>query len=137
MSAQGVKLASERKMRMLSKHMVGENLVAEEVPLSQPLKLGVDLMLAPLVYVPDLVSKIMSYLIRMTGRNKHVYTTIIHHCTLTCSTNRLTWHNGMIPEREVWVKVGGDKGADTVKIVFQLCNVINPNSVINTCVLCI
>ena len=73
----------------------------------------------------------------MTGRNKHVYTTIIHHCTLTCSTNRLTWHNGMIPEREVWVKVGGDKGADTVKIVFQLCNVINPNSVINTCVFCV
>ena len=62
MSAQGVKLASERKMRMLSKHMVGENLVAEEVPLSQPLKLGVDLMLAPLVYVPDLVSKIIQLL---------------------------------------------------------------------------
>ena len=56
MSAQGIKLASERKMRMLSKYMVGENLVAEEVPLSQPLKLGVDLILAPLVYVPDLVS---------------------------------------------------------------------------------
>ena len=43
----------------------------------------------------------------------------------------------MIPESEVWVKVGGDKGADTVKILFQLCNVINPNSVINTCVFCV
>ena len=39
-----------------------------------------------------------------------------------------------IPESEVWVKIGGDKGADTVKVVFQLCNVISPNSVHNTCV---
>ena len=29
---------------------------------------------------------------------------------------------------------GGGKGADTVKIVFQLCNVPSPNSVQNTCV---
>ena len=54
--------------------------------------------------------------------------------TFTCSTNRLTWHNGQIPETEVWVKVGGNKGADTVKMIFQLCNVISPNSVQNTCV---
>jgi hypothetical protein len=32
------------------------------------------------------------------------------------------------------VKVAGDKGADTVKLVFQICNVPNPNSVQNTCV---
>ena len=42
--------------------MVGDNLVAEEVPLSQPLRLGVDLMLAPLVYVPNLVAKIIQLL---------------------------------------------------------------------------
>ena len=65
----------------------------------------------------------------ITNMHVHVY---IH--TFTCSTNRLTWHNGQIPETEVWVKVGGDKGADTVKVIFQLCNVISPNSVQNTCV---
>ena len=32
------------------------------------------------------------------------------------------------------MKVGGDKGAGTVKVFFQLCNVPNPNSVQNTCV---
>ena len=37
-------------------------LAAEEVPLSQPLQLGVDLMLAPLVYVPNLVAKILQML---------------------------------------------------------------------------
>ena len=46
----------------------------------------------------------------------------------------LTWHNGIIPESEIWVKVGGDRGADTVKVVFQICNVYSPNSVQNTCV---
>ena len=54
--------------------------------------------------------------------------------TYTCSTNRLTWHNGQIPETDIWVKVGGDKGADMVKVFFQLCNVSSPNSVQNTCV---
>ena len=57
-----MRLASERKMRMVSKSMVGDNLVAEEVPLSQPLRIGVDLVLAPLVYVPDLVAKIFQLL---------------------------------------------------------------------------
>ena len=46
----------------------------------------------------------------------------------------LTWHNGIIPESEIWVKVGGDRGADTVKVVFQIYNVHSPNSVQNTCV---
>ena len=52
---------------------------------------------------------------------------------LTCSHNRLTWHNGLIPETEVWIKMDGDRGANTVKI-FQLFNVPQPNSVQNTCV---
>ena len=51
--------------------------------------------------------------------------------------NRLTWHNGLIPESEVWIKIGGDRGGDTVKIVFQICNVSNPNSIQNTCVFCV
>ena len=49
----------------------------------------------------------------------------------------MTWHNGLIPETEVWIKIGGDRGASTVKIFFQLCNVAEPNSVQNTCVFCV
>ena len=55
-------MASERSMRMLSEEMTGDNLAAEEVPLSQPLRYGVDLRLSPLVYVPNLVGKIMTLL---------------------------------------------------------------------------
>ena len=56
---------------------------------------------------------------------------------LTLKCNRLTWHNGIIPTNEVWVKLGGDKGGDvlnTFKMNFQIVNVPAPNSVHNTCV---
>ena len=54
---------SERSMRMVSKQIVGcDNLAGEEVPLSQPLSVGVDVVLAPLVYVPDLRGKIFQLL---------------------------------------------------------------------------
>ena len=69
LSSRGVKLASERSMRMVSKQIVGcDNLASEEVPLSQPLSVCVDVVLAPLVYVPDLRGKIFQLLDQMTGK---------------------------------------------------------------------
>ena len=59
MKAQGIKTASEKRVCMLSKEMLGDNLTATEVPLSQPLQFGVDIKMSPLVYVPDLVGKIL------------------------------------------------------------------------------
>ncbi len=50
------------------------------------------------------------------------------------SFDRLTWHDGIIPEEEIWVKLGGDKGGGSFKMNFQLLNVPKPNSVNNTCV---
>ena len=41
-------------------------------------------------------------------------------------------HDGAIPESEVWVKFGGDKGGGSVKLNFQMVNVPHPNSVNNT-----
>ncbi|KAL5500756.1 hypothetical protein EMCRGX_G012356 [Ephydatia muelleri] len=52
------------------------------------------------------------------------------------SVGRLTWHNGIIPQTEVWVKLGGDKGGNTTKMNFQIVNVPTPNSIHNTCVFC-
>ena len=48
--------------------------------------------------------------------------------------NRLTWHDGMIPKDEIWVKIGGDKGGGSFKMSFQICNVPQLNSAENTCV---
>ena len=59
------------------------------------------------------------------------------HYFTSCSLNRLTWQDGTIPGTEIWVKIGGDKGGDKVKLFFQICNVPAPNSVNNTCVFCI
>ena len=45
---------------------------------------------------------------------------------------RLTWHSGLIPSDEIWVKIGGDKGQGSMKVSFQICNVENPNSYKNS-----
>ena len=50
------------------------------------------------------------------------------------SLQQLTWHDCTIPENEVWVKLGGDKGGHTFKTNFQIVNVPHPNSIHNTCV---
>ena len=42
---------------------------------------------------------------------------------------KLTWHDGLIPHDEVWVKLGGDKGGGTFKMSFQLCKVDRVNAV--------
>lgn len=58
-------------------------------------------------------------------------------CTLPSNIHRagkLTWHDGLIPHNEVWVKLGGDKGGGTFKMSFQLCNVDQVNSVQNSVV---
>ena len=47
---------------------------------------------------------------------------------------RLTWHESIVPQDEVWVKVGGDKGDSSFKMSFQIVNTPNPNSIENTCV---
>ena len=52
------------------------------------------------------------------------------------SSARLTWHGGFIPENEIWVKLGGDRGGGIFKATFQIVNVPNPNSVLNICVFC-
>ena len=50
------------------------------------------------------------------------------------SNDMLTWHDGVIPRDEIWVKLGGDKGGSTFKMTFQICNTTNPNSPSNTCI---
>lgn len=39
-----------------------------------------------------------------------------------------------VPQDELWVKLGGDKGGSSFKMNFQLVNTPRPNSVQNTCV---
>ena len=63
-------------------------------------------------------------------------THIKHICHSIYRADRLTWHNGLIPEDEVWVKIGGDKGGGSFKMSVQIANVPKPNSINNTFVFC-
>ena len=49
--------------------------------------------------------------------------------------NNLIWHDKKIPECEIWIKLGGDKGGGSFKLTFQIVNVKHPNSPNNTCIL--
>ena len=49
--------------------------------------------------------------------------------------DRLTWNNG-IPKDEVWIKIGGDHGGNSFKLVLQIANVDNPNAKENTFLVC-
>lgn len=40
----------------------------------------------------------------------------------------LTWHDNAIPADEIWVKIGGDHGGGSFKLVVSVVNVENPNS---------
>ena len=44
----------------------------------------------------------------------------------------LTWHKGMIPEDEIWVKIGEDKGQGSFKMALQVCNTHMSNASRNT-----
>ena len=47
----------------------------------------------------------------------------------------MTWHDGQIPENEMWIKLGADHGGGTFKVMMQIANVRNPNSKHNTSLL--
>ena len=55
----------------------------------------------------------------------------IKNFTQTCGWSSQSWR-GYIPENELWVKLGGDKGRGSFKFNFQLVNTPHPNSVKKT-----
>eukprot|EP00731_Ephydatia_muelleri_P001906 Em0001g1906a len=119
LKASGVSLAGEERMRYICRRIVGSNLKGEMALFSFPSTSGgEELRVAALVYIPDVVLKVVDLL----EENQR--------------TGRLTWHDGVIPASEIWLKLGGDKGGGSFKMNFQIVNVAAPNSVHNTCVFC-
>ncbi|GFN93402.1 amine oxidase [Plakobranchus ocellatus] len=47
----------------------------------------------------------------------------------------LTWHRNSIPENEIWIKIGGDHGRNSIKFTLQIGNTHKPNSQHNTIVI--
>ena len=44
----------------------------------------------------------------------------------------LSWHDGGIPQNEIWSKLGGDHGGGSFKFCLQVLNVKHPNSKTST-----
>lgn len=59
---------------------------------------------------------------------------LINICKCHCRAGNITWHEGIIQEKQIWIKIGGDKGGGSFKMVFEIANLKNPNAVYNTVV---
>ena len=51
---------------------------------------------------------------------------------LTDTLDLLAWHNNVIPEEQIWLKVGGDHGGGSFEMPLQTANIQSPNSKHNT-----
>ncbi|XP_078701358.1 uncharacterized protein LOC144927657 [Branchiostoma floridae x Branchiostoma belcheri] len=118
----GVKMESEKSSREVAAELLsGIEVQAENLPFSVKgdRSSPTAVKLLPCAYVSSLRAAIYDNL----ERSK--------------TTNTLVWHNNTIPEKELWVKVGGDHGGGSFKMAFQLMNKVSPNSKKNTNVFCI
>ncbi|XP_078699179.1 uncharacterized protein LOC144926373 [Branchiostoma floridae x Branchiostoma belcheri] len=117
----GVTMESERTSRKIAAELLsGIQVTAEKLPFSAKGD-GTHgtVQLQPCAYVSSLKDAIFDHLQRCKAANS------------------LTWHNNTIPEREVWIKVGGDHGGGSFKMTFQVLNKDRPNSRSNTNVFCV
>ena len=131
----GVSMAGEGRQRKVVKEMVGDKVQAEEVPFSFPKtkRGGEEVRASALVYLEYLEDHVLHLL----DENK----LLVESCALEYvkshlhdnRASRITW-DATMPEGEIWVKLGGDKGGSCMKVHAQLCNVSVPNSPKNTSV---
>ncbi|KAI8497930.1 hypothetical protein Bbelb_245820 [Branchiostoma belcheri] len=116
----GVTVESERVSRKISKALLSNiDIHAELMPLAVKTSQGTNIELLPCAYITNL-------------------TTAVHdNITRSANARELTWHDGYIPEDEVWVKVLGDHGGGSFKMACQTLNKLHPNSKTNTVVNCV
>ena len=110
-----IKMASEKKVREISKKWIGNGLQAELAPLSVKVKGSNRVCIVPKPWV---------YLYNMLAHILHRLDTLKLH-------NQIT-HHSFIPTGEVHIKIGGDHGDTSFKMAYQVANVNNPNKKENT-----
>lgn len=108
----GITIASERQMRLEVTLLVGEAINAEKVPMVFPCKeeKGEEIKMATMAYIRDLWEALENNLDKCEDETRryiftctlYTYTSSQHHFSIS----RLTWHEGAIPEDEIWVKIG-------------------------------
>ena len=127
-------------MRVEATELVGDQVQGELVPLVFPCKdtKGEKVKMAAMAHIPHLWGAIKSNLDQNEDESRgyvnNKFENYRYFNTTIFSISRLTWHDGAIPEEEIWLKIGGDKGGGTFKMSFQVANIPNPNSPENTIV---
>eukprot|EP00117_Sycon_ciliatum_P046983 scpid49621/ scgid33600/ len=106
-----VPIESEGSMRKRLDEDLPFDILAEELPLQA--RSG-EVVMSPVVRFDSLVR------------------VVLHYLDMYESVGQLTWRDGAIPDDEVWVKVGGDHGGKSFKMMFQIANLDHPNSLHNT-----
>ena len=127
-------MEGEKKQRKGVQGVV-EKVKGEVVPFSFPKRghTGQELRAAAMVYLEALQDHLLQLL---DDNNQSVCQRHLHHFCASFNkirASQITWDKGM-PEGEVWVKLGGDKGGSCMKVHTQICNVPTPNSPKNTSV---
>ena len=89
--------------------------VVKEVPM---VKRSGEVIMASMIFFPSLLEIVMHYL------------------SLYDKQGSLTWRGDVIPEDQVWIKLGGDHGGGSFKFVMQVANLDHPNSLNNTIPIC-
>ncbi|GFN96998.1 amine oxidase [Plakobranchus ocellatus] len=105
LKGRGVKIAHEGAERKVAKELIGDDVTVTEMLFSSA--------------DDDLVEKSMVKLTNISEKLTKL---------LESQRESLTWHDGAIPENEVWVKVGGDHGQGSLKFSLAVVNTKNPNS---------
>ncbi|XP_072049794.1 uncharacterized protein [Amphiura filiformis] len=111
-------MASENAMLARREEILDNNITAEMVPMVHTCdtaegKSGYQTKPTPMVYTRSLNALVSSHL------DAHE------------KLGNLHWHDGLIPSKEIWIKIGADKGGkpiSTMKFNFQIVNVKEPNS---------
>lgn len=61
----------------------------------------------------------------------------IHYLDLYDSCGKLTWHDGAVPNTNIWVKLGGNHGGGSVQLVMQIGSVEHPSFQCKTLFVCV
>ena len=103
MAKSGIKVASEKEQRRLSKDHITTGITTEIAPITHALKEEVKPdAIAYIPFLPDKVFEILDQQARYTSQCSYIY---ISNSSL-CSLDQLTWHDGAILSDEIWVKIG-------------------------------
>eukprot|EP00057_Strongylocentrotus_purpuratus_P034143 XP_794084.3 PREDICTED: uncharacterized protein LOC589347 [Strongylocentrotus purpuratus] len=110
-----ISTGNEKEVRKLQDHAIKDNITGEWLPLQQGSSdTAIEIKETPVVAVNSLSALVQDLLEEYD------------------QLGELTWHEDHIPEGEIWLKVGGDKGGGTFKMMIQVANVNRPNSLHNT-----